>query len=40
MFEFLAQTESKSCNKFDSFKIVAIKKIIWERLYEIKYFFL
>ena len=44
MFEFMfsqvAQTESKSCNKFNSFRIVNIKKRIWGRLYEIKYFFL
>ena len=34
----MAQTKSKSCNKFDSFRIVNIKKRIWGRSYEIKYF--
>ena len=43
MFEFMfsqvAQTESESCNKFNSFRIVNIKKRILGRSYEIKYFF-
>ena len=34
----VAQTKSKSCNKFDSCKIANIKNRIWERSYEIKYF--
>ena len=34
----MTQTESKPCNKFNSFKIVTIKKRIWERLYETKFF--
>ena len=40
MFSYVAQTESKSCNKFICFRIMNIKKRIWERSYEIKYFFL
>ena len=34
----LAQTKSKSSNKFDSFRIANIKNRIWGRSYEIKYF--
>ena len=35
----MAQSESKPCNKFNSFRIVTIKKRIWGRSYAIKYFF-
>ena len=42
MFEFMfsevTQTEFKSCNKFNSFRIVNIKKRIWGRLYESIFF--
>ena len=34
----MAQTKSKSCNKFDSFRIANIKNRIFGRSYEIKYF--
>ena len=30
----MAQTESNSCNKFNFFEIVTIKKRIWGRSYE------
>ena len=36
----MAQTKSKSCNKFNSFRIVTIKERIWRRSYKIKYFLL
>ena len=43
MFEFMfskvAQTESKSFNKFNFFRILTIKKRIKGKSYEIKYFF-
>ena len=34
----MAQTKSKSCDKFDSFRIANIKNIIWGRSYELSIF--
>ena len=36
----MAQTEPKSCKKFNPFRLRQSKKRIWGKLYEIKYFFL